>query len=114
MSERKRLAELMRTIPYEYLDGNICPWDVADFLLDKGVIFPRAKINQSIWTADPFFDGIPREGYVTSIVINDGYNVYYYSFSKIPSSFIFDDDDIGKTIFFTREEAEKALEKEKI
>lgn len=109
MTERERLAELMRTIPYEYLDENICPLNVADFLIEKGVIFPRAKVNQSIWTADLFFDGIPREGYVTSIIINDGYNVYYCSFSKIPLSFVFDDDDIGKTVFLTREEAEKAL-----
>ena len=109
MTERERLAELMRTISYEYLDGDIYPWDVADFLLDKGVIFPRAKINQSIWTADPFFDGIPREGYVTSIAINDDYNVYYCSFGEIPLSFAFDDDDIGKNVFFTREEAEKTL-----
>ena len=109
MTERERLAELMRTIPYEYLDGDICPLNVADFLLDKGVIFPRAKVNQSIWTADPFTDGIPREGYITSINIGSDRNAYYCSFGEIPLSFAFVDDDIGKIVFFTQEEAEKPL-----
>lgn len=109
MTERERLAELMRTIPYEYLDGDICSWDVADFLLDKGVIFPRAKVNQSIWTADPFTDGIPREGYITSINIGYDHNIYYCSFGEMPLSFAFVDDDIGKIVFFTQEEAKKIL-----
>lgn len=111
MTERERLAELMRTIPYEYLDGDICSWDVATFLLEKGVIFPRAKVNQSIWTDDQFVDGIPHEGHVTSIKITNGYNAYYCSFDELPVPFAFVDDDIGKTIFFTREEAEKAIER---
>lgn len=114
MTERERLAELMRTIPYEYLDGDICPLNIADFLLEKGVIFPRAKVNQSIWTADPFTDGIPREGYITSINIGFNRNAYYCGFGELPLSFAFVDDDIGEIVFFTQEEAEKALEKEKI
>lgn len=109
MTERERLAELMCTISYEYLDGDICPLNVADFLLDKGVIFPRAKVSQSIWTADPFTDGIPREGYITSINIRSDRNTYYCSFGEIPLSFAFVDDDIGEIVFFTQEEAEKAL-----
>lgn len=109
MTERERLAELMRTIPYEYLDGDICPLNVADFLLEKGVIFPRAKVSQSIWTADPFTDGIPREGYITSINIGSKRNAYYCSFGEIPLSFAFVDDDIDKIVFFTQEEAENAL-----
>lgn len=87
---------------------------LADYLLENGVIFPRAKVNQSIWTDDQFVDGIPHEGHATSIKITNGYNAYYCSFDEFPVSFAFVDDDIGKTIFFTREEAEKALEKEKI
>ena len=109
MTERERLAELMRTIPYEYLDGDICPLNVADFLLEKGVIFPRAKVSQSIWTADPFTDGIPREGYITSINIGYNRNAYYCSFGELPLSFAFVDDDIGKIVFITQEEAENAL-----
>lgn len=114
MTERERLANLIYMIPYDYLDDKDSynadfHWKGADFLLEKGVIFPRAKINQSIWTADPFTDGIPREGYITSIKIGYDHNAYYCSFGEIPLSFAFVDDDIGKIVFLTQEEAEKAL-----
>lgn len=119
MTERERLANLIYMIPCDYLDdedgyNSDFHWKAADFLLENGVIFPHVKVNQSIWTDDQFVDGIPHEGHVTSIKITNGYNAYYCSFDEFPVSFAFVDDDIGKTIFFTREEAEKALEKEKI
>ena len=108
MTERERLNELLKS--GEYINEQFSE-RLADFLLENGVIFPRAKVNQSIWTDDQFVDGIPHEGHVTSIKITNDYNAYYCSFDEFPVSFAFVDDDIGKTIFFTREEAEKALEK---
>lgn len=111
MTERERLNELLKSCGY--IDEQFSE-RLADFLLENGVIFPRAKVNQSIWTDDQFVDGIPHEGHVTSIKITNGYNAYYCSFDEFHVSSGFVDDDIGKTIFFTREEAEKALEKEKI
>ena len=111
MTERERLNELLKSCGY--IDEQFSE-RLVDFLLENGVIFPRAKVNQSIWTDDQFVDGIPHEGHVTSIKITNGYNAYYCSFDEFPVSSGFVDDDIGKTIFFTREEAEKALEKEKI
>lgn len=114
MTERERLAKLIDMIPCNYLDEEDrynadFHYKAVDFLLDKEVIFPRAKVNQSIWTADPFTDGIPREGYITSIKIGYDHNAYYCSFGEIPLSFAFVDDDIDKIVFFTQEEAEKAL-----
>lgn len=111
MTERERLNELLKSCGY--VDEQFSE-RLADFLLENGIIVPRAKVNQSIWTDDQFVDGIPHEGHVTSIKITNGYNAYYCSFDEFPVSFAFVDDDIGKTIFLTREEAEKALEKEKI
>lgn len=111
MTERERLNELLKSCGY--IDEQF-PERLADFLLENGIIFLRAKVNQSIWTADPFTDGIPREGYITSINIGYNRNAYYCSFGEMPLSFAFVDDDIGKIVFFTQEEAEKALEKEKI
>lgn len=106
MTERERLNELLKSCGY--IDEQFSE-RLADFLLENGIIFPRAKVNQSIWTDDQFVDGIPHEGHVTSIKITNGYNAYYCSFDEFPVSFAFVDDDIGKTIFFIREEAEKAL-----
>ncbi len=106
MTERERLNELLKSCGY--IDEQFSE-RLADFLLENGVIFPRAKVNQSIWTDDQFVDGIPHEGHVTSIKITNGYNAYYCSFDEFPVSFAFVDDDIGKIVFFTQEEAEKAL-----
>lgn len=58
MTERERLNELLKSCGY--IDEQFSE-RLVDFLLENGVIFPRAKVNQSIWTADPFTDGIPRE-----------------------------------------------------
>ena len=52
---------------------------------------------------------VSREGYITSIKIGYDHNAYYCSFGEIPLSFAFVDDDIGKIVFFTQEEAEKVL-----
>lgn len=106
MTERERLNELLKSCGY--IDEQFSE-RLADFLLENGVIFPRAKVNQSIWTDDQFVDGIPHEGHVTSIKITNGYNAYYCSFDEFPVSFAFVNDDIGKIVFFTQEEAEKAL-----
>ena len=106
MTERERLNELLKSCGY--IDEQFSE-RLADFLLENGVIFPRAKVNQSIWTDDQFVDGIPHEGHVTSIKITNGYNAYYCSFDEFPVSFAFVDDDIGKIVFFTQEEAKKAL-----
>lgn len=114
MTERERLIKLIRLIPYEYLHGDICPLDIADFLLDNGVIVPHVKINQHIWIVS-FSDRDFCEGCVTSIkTIGYNHSIYYcdfYNFDGIPlpSPFSFDDNDIGKTVFFTKEEAKKAL-----
>lgn len=110
MTERERLIELLQVVPVDATNSRILEM-TADFLLENGVIFPRAKVNQSIWTADPFTDGIPREGYITSINIGYNRNAYYCSFGEMPLSFAFVDDDIGEIVFFTQEEAENVLNK---
>lgn len=79
MTERERLNELLKSCGY--IDEQFSE-RLVDFLLENGVIFPRAKVNQSIWTADPFTDGIPREGYITSINIGYDRNAYYCSFGE--------------------------------
>ena len=83
---------------------------VADYLLENGVIVPPVKIGQSIWTAENFTDNVPREGYITVIEYdcNSSYD-FWTSFGKIPLSAEFSFEEIGKTVFLTREEAEKAL-----
>ncbi len=118
MTERERLIELIKNgfftkSVYEALCTNkrkACDF-LADYLLENGVIVPPVKIGQSIWTAENFTDNVPREGYITVIEYdcNSSYD-FWTSFGKIPLSAEFSFEEIGKTVFLTREEAEKALE----
>lgn len=75
---------------------------LADHLLENGVIVPRCKIGQAIYRIDDksvfdWWDVEHIEIYAEEIVyIDDSGNQ-------------FTDEDIGKTVFLTREEAEQAL-----
>ena len=64
----------------------------------------------SAWTAHPFVDGVIREGYITCIYItNDGIDDYGVSYKGIPLADAFSPEDIGKTYFLSKEEAERSL-----
>lgn len=107
MTERERLIELLSGKSIDTLPDIEF---VADYLLENGVILPPVKVDQSIWTAEPFTDKIPREGYITVLEYDyDGFCGFWTSFGDIPLSAEFISSDIGKTVFLTREEAEKAL-----
>ena len=116
MTERERLIELIvnaenevfRAFPYTNSTKRIEM--VADFLLENGVIVPPVKVGQSIWTSENFTDNVPREGYITVIEYDcNGSYEFWTSFGEIPLSAEFSCEEIGKTVFLSREEAEKAL-----
>ena len=79
----------------------------ADHLIANGVIVPPCKIGQIVWLVR---DGIIEETTVEKIVLKDKglylkllCNSFYETTCR----------SIGKTVFFTREEAEKVLERSK-
>ena len=109
MTDRERLIEILSKPIYvhEYADVAVA---VADYLLDNGVIVPPCKQRDTIYDISEFIDGTPApemyEIYVDCISLEsdetgktifyiDGFEYYY--------------EDFGKTVFLTREEAEKAL-----
>ena len=68
-------------------------------------------VGTTIWSAEPFTDGRPRDGMVTVLEVEErGCYAFWASFSPEAVSAEFLVRDIGKTVFLTREEAEKALE----
>lgn len=75
----------------EYTEDNVA--DLADYLLEAGVILPPVKEGQAVWFAGKN-GGI--EDYVNQFLMDIG--TYPYSF-----------DEIGKYVFLTREAAEAAL-----
>ena len=73
---------------------------LADHLLANGVIVLPCKIGDTVYQTDGV---ILYSSKVNRILVLDGLTIYQ------TSAIDFDDRAIGKTVFLTREEAEKAL-----
>ena len=86
---RERLIELL----YHHKLGFIKVVDLADYLIANGVIVPPCKVGDSVYQTD----GVRI---YKGTIINVVYETY---------GIAFDERAIGKSIFLTREEAEKAL-----
>ena len=78
---------------------------IADHLLANGVIVPPVKVGQTVYGI--FYPGKVEPITVVEICIGDG-DVLILSDTNGEDTF-FHPLDIGKTVFLTREEAEKAL-----
>lgn len=100
MSERERLIEL--------LDQN-CGYveeqkaeTLADHLLASGVIVPPVKVGDTVYHFGYSFD-------VEKIEILQDETIYRCGNPGTDDYMAFCESDIGKTVFLTKEEAEKAL-----
>ena len=102
MTDRERLIEILsQNIRKNRGESEIVA--IANHLLTNGVIVPPCKVGDKLYTEDSLIDEycyweiVRIEIYEDeSGFVDDSGN--WYSF-----------DDIGKTVFLTREEAEKAL-----
>ncbi len=102
MTEREKLIELIQNA----VNGCARYWAdvIADHLLSNGVIVIPCKVGDTVYQTD----GI-RIYELEILDISLRKNKPYYETESID----FDNDAIGKTVFLTKEEAEKAL-KERI
>lgn len=103
MTERERLVELLREAENKYL--NLLEFEksiLARYLLENGVVVLRCKVGDTVYRIDDkqVFDWWEVE----HIEIYADETVYIDD-----SDNTFTDDDIGKTVFLTKEEAEQAL-----
>ena len=99
---RDRLIELLRKsgVSFEYAT----PQEIADRLLAEGVIVPPCKVGDVVYTLVNWCDykDCHFEGCAGCSHCNDkGIKETKFHYSHI--------DAIGKTVFLTREEAERAL-----
>ena len=121
MNERERLVELLNRAPigYETLGERLYKSAIitlADDLLANGVIVPPVKVGQNVYyifegfiepcTVDVIFlsDYVDREG-------NSSY-IAEIHFDREDCPYRVDEvyfTDIGKTVFLTQKQAEKAL-----
>ena len=116
MTEREKLLKICKEGHNAYLKyQNPNPrYDefLTDYLLENGVIVPPLDIGDKVYIIDRRFEIIEYK--VTQIKYDkdlNGQNIYYdaVTVSKDDNNFGFFDSDIGKYVFSSKEEAEKAL-----
>lgn len=116
MDQREKLIELLDIAFLDSDDNYGMPniEQVADHLIANGVVVLPCKVGDTVWSTSPFTDGKVREGYISVFLVDEG-GAYGFSasFGVEPISAGFLIDEIGMTVFFTKEEAERALEKRK-
>ena len=88
----------------EYTEDDVA--NLADYLIDNGVIVPLVTVGQTVWT----IRHSPHEGHV--IKENQAVNIgmCFSKCSEVCITVVTTKEDIlGKTVFLTREAAEEAL-----
>lgn len=105
---RDRLIELIKSARYW---GANTSAEIADHLLAEGVIIPPCKVGDTVYTVSRKH---PKKWKVHFIGYNSqGEFKMHIATEKFTEMLEVWDYAIGKTVFLTREEAEKALERSK-
>lgn len=113
MTERERLIELLQSAQQENL--NLLNFEIdilADYLLANGVILPPCKVGQEVYFIKNFFN------FVKEPIKEKVCGIKTYS-DDMEFTFVtnmqrcFTENDIGKTVFLTKEEAEGKLKEMK-
>lgn len=111
---RDRLIELLENhILLKYFIGKMQAEKLADYLLANGVIVPPMNIGQQCFILGYDFGECKecvKECRVSCVTQKkNGSFAIRISETKYSATHNFTPDDIGKTVFLTREEAEQAL-----
>lgn len=108
MTPKEKLIDLMRAAEES------CPTDqplfdaIADTMINAGVIVPPVKLGQTVWLIKPnAYRNKLVETEVEKIVFKSKMGLYM----KLSCDELYETScwSIGKTVFFTQEEAEMAL-----
>ena len=96
MTERERLIELLKNEQSRYSE------DIADYLLANGVIVPPCKVGQTVYRIVEMSTGV---------MMNSTYTIkrFIRTVEVTKNNFFDVCENWGKTVFLTKEEAEKAL-----
>ena len=111
--QREKLIELMKNAPLlNVLYGDEEEWKIAaEYLLANGVIVPPCKVGDKM-----YFDGKYFAGHCKGEIMERTVDIIETTVSNTFRGEIdvqFDFKDFGKTVFLSREDAEKALEERK-
>lgn len=105
MTDRERLIELQRKAFREWKNSTIDTFPlefITDYLLANGVIVPPCKVGDKLYIITSVSQEI-----VESVVIGAWLADGVFSLLTIHGTVM--SDNLGKTIFLTKEEAEQAL-----
>ena len=117
MTERERLVELLEEAEGQVNNDLPTIEEIADYLLANGVIVPPCKVGDTVFIIDNR-DMLDIDPSVCSVVEDEIYEMGYgktqsgelkWLFLVIESGEDFYDDEVGKTVFLTKEDAERAL-----
>ncbi len=108
MTDRERLIELMQKCDIVQIPTSKFIEGFADYLLEHGVIVLPCKVGDTVWM-------IYSNEIITATVITIRYNSWkiptslYLKYSEVNGCAFIQMQAIERTVFLTREEAEKAL-----
>ena len=109
---KERLVELLKKAPLcnrafdlQYSDGTI--EKIADHILADGWIRPPCKVGGVVYSIVDCINR-PEKLFVTAIHQYKNY-ISFSALSRSQRKYVFEEADIGKTVFLTREEAEAKL-----
>lgn len=109
---KERLIELIE----EAVQGSAYSCDVAEHLLENGVIVPPCKVGDKVYL---LLEKITGEYVVVESICKEthdkGFGKAYFMHIDCPeigNTLEFYLEDFGKTVFFTKEEAQNELGKE--
>lgn len=118
MNERERLIELLKSCSHYICEQDDLIERIADHLLANGVIVPPCKVGDTVYAYCEVF-GVVLPYFVENLRIgflDKGREYWVYEANcqveethELLDEMDFDLDDLGKTVFLTREDAEKAL-----
>ena len=107
MTDRERLIELLHKASYGAYNHTLedthtdkAIEDIADYLLSNGVIVPPCKVGDVIWD---------RNGEPHKVISIEWYSKKVIHLHCEHHTFSVGKRSIGKTVFLTREEEEKAF-----
>ena len=105
MTERERLIELLMQGAFNCSRGKWRAVFIADFLLANGVRVPPVNENDTVYII------LLNKVIPLNVIRINLYQkqFFYQGLHGLHLTYTFKTDDIGKTVFLTREEAENAL-----
>lgn len=102
MTDREKLYKLLDEA---INDEDTSYYNIVDYLLENGVIVPPCRVGQTVYTVGIFTGQIIQS---KVLVIDYEENDVWLHLSN--ATYVSVNQQLGKSFFFTKEEAEKALQ----